>query len=1375
MTSNTLSRQRADLAGRSTSDRRSVERLRLLLVCGSLTLAVFGQSAGSTAADTKLDLVVSPLRFLGRALRLWDPIGNGGQLQNQAYGYLFPIGPFFAALHGLGLPAWEIQRAWESTILIAAFLGAYRLARRLGVDRFWPAVVSGLAYALAPRMLSELTSISSELMPVAALPWVLLPLVDGSRRGSPRRAAAWSGVALTFAGGVNAAATLAVLPMPALYLLTRQRGPRRRALLAWWAVAVTLACLWWAVPLIFLGRYSPPFLDWIESSSTTTLPTSLFAVLRGMDHWEAYLGPGIWPGGWILASAPLAVLATAAVAAAGLVGMARRDGVERTFLWMTLLLGLVLLTFGHVSAVAPSGAASFGRLLDGPLVPFRNIHKFDPLVRLPLALGLGQLLARVGPRIPRWGALGRGADRPIVPVRALATIGALAVAAVAISPVLTNHLVSSQRITPEPGWWRAAGAWLGHHSDGARALVVPGSTSPHYLWGGTVDNALQPVATTPWSERDAVPLSQAGYVRLLDEVEAELSSGAAQPQLAPLLARAGIGYVVLANDLDTLTSSATNLLFVRATLQDSPGIELASSFGPKLGGSLSPTVLLDSGATVPQRSVEIFRVSDWSGMVGLDPLEGAVAATGSTDALPGLITRGLPLATPVFFGHDASALKGRAALGVTTDGIRKREASFGGIIQPSVTMTAQMPYQSDRPAHDYLPDDPGPLSAYRYTGGVTDVFASSAGDAPLAYLNRGDLNGAWSALDGDPSTAWRSTGFSGGTGQWLQVDFDRAVATPTVVVSFASTGGPLPATVRVTTDAGVRNERVRSTTTPQTLALPAGSMRALRITVTGFAGDTRAASVGIASLSIPGIDPGRTLDVPSAPTTGLLAFDAADGYRSACLATWRGTVCDPSYARSGQEDVAVDRRFRAADDGEFSASATVRLRGGPQLDQLLDADAPIQATASSTYSDDPRLRPGAAVDGDPTTAWQAAAGDPHPELRVRLGARRPVADVTISTSATLPVAAPLRVTVLAGGESWTGRLPTDGVVHLPRPVVTDSVAIRIDEASVRPTTSTVSLASRLLPVGIGEVRIGGQSGRASTGPLEIDCSGGLQLRVDGRALPLRVSADRAAVLAGAPVPAKPCSDSPVALDRGEHRVVLAATARALPVSITLTGLGVDLRRAAPAAGRLTVRKWGAVTRDVHVVTDAAAVLVVRENANAGWRATLNGRQLPAVRVDGWQQGYLLPAGARGTVHLVYTPQRPFEWGLVAGLLAAVLLLILALLPGRGASPSVGEGRLPLWLCGPLSLAGFYLLGGWAGVLLLVAGAVAVRLVGRRWFAVSAWLAGVLLLAAAVEVVDVRRALLFAQQNAPVTQLLCIAGLAAGVLAASWRPRRRREP
>src|SRR6266571_5922166 len=102
---------------------RSVERLRLLLITFCLALLVVAQSAGNTSTDTKVDLVVSPLRFLSRALRLWDPVGAAGQLQDQAYGYLFPMGPFFVIAKWAALQPWITQRLWESVILIAAFLG----------------------------------------------------------------------------------------------------------------------------------------------------------------------------------------------------------------------------------------------------------------------------------------------------------------------------------------------------------------------------------------------------------------------------------------------------------------------------------------------------------------------------------------------------------------------------------------------------------------------------------------------------------------------------------------------------------------------------------------------------------------------------------------------------------------------------------------------------------------------------------------------------------------------------------------------------------------------------------------------------------------------------------------------------------------------------------------------------------------------------------------------------------------------------------------------------------------------------------------------------------------------------------------------------
>ena len=61
---------------------------------------------------------------------------------------------------------------------------------------------------------------------------------------------------------------------------------------------------------------------------------------------------------------------------------------------------------------------------------------------------------------------------------------------------------------------------------------------------------------------------------------------------------------------------------------------------------------------------------------------------------------------------------------------------------------------------------------------------------------------------------------------------------------------------------------------------------------------------------------------------------------------------------------------------------------------------------------------------------------------------------------------------------------------------------------------------------------------------------------------------------------------------------------------------------------------------------AAAVrsfLVVPQNVNAGWQATL---QRPArcapVRLDGWEQAWLLPAGSTGQVTLTYLPNASYR-------------------------------------------------------------------------------------------------------------------------------------
>ena len=146
------------------------------------------------------------------------------------------MGPFFWLGDALALPPWVVQRAWWSLLLVVGFAGALRLAGALGIGTPSTRLVAALAYALeSPGAVRARLDLGRRRWPAAVLPWVLLPLVLGARGRLPaRRAAALSGLAVACLGGVNAAATLAVLPLPALYLADPRRAGSRGRLAAWW-------------------------------------------------------------------------------------------------------------------------------------------------------------------------------------------------------------------------------------------------------------------------------------------------------------------------------------------------------------------------------------------------------------------------------------------------------------------------------------------------------------------------------------------------------------------------------------------------------------------------------------------------------------------------------------------------------------------------------------------------------------------------------------------------------------------------------------------------------------------------------------------------------------------------------------------------------------------------------------------------------------------------------------------------------------------------------------------------------------------------------------------------------------------------------------
>jgi len=303
----------ARVSDRAQAARRIAGRALTPGICLLLALLPFITAPGQIIADTKLNLAVSPAGFLARALTLWDPQQFGG-LQNQAAGYVFPMGPFFELGKLAAVPAWITQRLWIAVVLIAACTGTQRLASRLGIGVPWTRAVAGLAYALSPIALSMVGQYSGEYLPMAMLPWILLPLA-GAVRGqlSPARAAARSAVAVALCGGTNAASTAAVLTPALIYILASappqgaqgaqgpqgaRSSPSRRRLLAWWVPVTLLATCWWSVPLVLEAKYGVSFLPYTESAAVTTSVTSLSDVLRGTSNWISYLdvtGQPWWP------------------------------------------------------------------------------------------------------------------------------------------------------------------------------------------------------------------------------------------------------------------------------------------------------------------------------------------------------------------------------------------------------------------------------------------------------------------------------------------------------------------------------------------------------------------------------------------------------------------------------------------------------------------------------------------------------------------------------------------------------------------------------------------------------------------------------------------------------------------------------------------------------------------------------------------------------------------------------------------------------------------------------------------------------------------------------------------------------------------------
>ena len=1347
---------------------------RWLWLVGAISLALsVASSPGQISPDTKLDLTANPLRLLARAADLWNSDLPFGQAQNQAYGYLFPHGAFFAAGDLIGLPGWITQRLWWAVLLTVGFWGLLRVAEVLGIGTTSSRIVAAVAFAVSPRVLTTLGSISSETLPMVLAPWVLLPVIlamRGDHPASARALAARSAAAVALMGAVNAVATLTGC-LPALIWWACHR-PNRAWLrfTAWWAVATGLAVTWWVIALLLLGRVSPPFLDFIESSGVTTRWTSLIEVLKGTATWTPFVAPQATAGTSLVTGAT-AILATTLVAAGGLAGLALRTMPARGRLLTMLLVGLVALTAGYAGGLGSPLAPYVQAFLDGGGAPLRNVHKLEPLIRIPIVLGLAHLLGR----IPLPGSVARPTW-----IRAFAhpendkrvAVGIVVLTAIAVSTSLawTGRLAPPGTFDAIPGYWHETAEWLAEHNTGTptpgRVLVAPGAPFATQVWGNTRDEPLQVLGQGPWGVRDSIPLNPPQTIRALDSVQRLLAAGRPSAGLADTLVRQGISYLVVRNDLDPDTSRSARPILVHRAVEGSPGLTKVAQFGEPVGPGTLDGFVTDSGLRPRYPAVEIYRVDTATnpGAPYLTDADRPAIVDGGPEVLLRLDERrrllDQPPLGPVLLTQDARAAGLPVPAVTVTDTPVARETDYGRVDDHSSAMRGP---EDQRHTHNRIPDYPAPGAdpVYGAWNGGRLTASSSAADA-TALPTVAPAAAPAAAVDGDPATSWVSNALQPALGQWLQVDFDHPVTNATITVTPAvSTIGAQVTRLEIATETGTSTLVADQPGTPVTAALPYGETPWVRITAVGTRDDGAGVQFGITDLAITQYDANgfahpvnlrHTALVPGPPPgSAVLAWDLGSELqgRPGCVTAADAVHCASALSLAPEELANLSRTLTVPQYISVTPTVWVRPRQGPALAALVRQPATTRADGDSD-SFDVLGTAFAAADGDPRTSWTAPQGVVQhrvaPSLVLTLPEPAEVAALRLTPSMSTLPAHPTMVAVDLGRGPQVREWESSGSQTISlTPTVTSTVTLSLlDWQDVIDRTALGF--DQVKPPGLAEVVALRRDGspiapadadRNRNRKVTLGCDQGPVLAIAGRFVHTAIHTTVAELLGGGPIAAVACERDPIELPAGRQELVVSPGP-----AFTVDGARLRGPRGDPAGAGTTPAQIGEWSPDRRVltVTPSAAerILVVPESLNPGWVATAGEHgTLTPITVNGWQQGWVLPPGTAGPITVTFPSNTGYRWGLAGGL---TLLPILALLACAGGRRRTGPAPVSAWKPGawtviPVIAAGAVIGGGAGAAVFAAAAALLYRLrahpAGEKALTLGAVASGLILAGAVV--------------------------------------------
>jgi hypothetical protein len=575
----------------------------LSLVLGAYVLALL-QRPGDLVADTKVHLYVDPARFFGDVASAWTPTAGLGHVWAGQYGgYLFPMGPFFALGHWLGIGDWVVDRLWLGLLLAIGCWGVVRAAQALGAARTQlGCAVAGLVYLFNPYVVVFTNRTTITLLAYAALPWLFVCVHRGLR--DPRGwwwPGAFALVLTSTGGGVNAAVTGWMLLAPALlvgYELTAGGVPR--GALAHWlgrlALLVGLTSAWWVVPLVIHAGNGVDFLPFTEQPGTIWGTSSIAESLRLMGFWTSYIGVGFGGelrpfashGPALLFSAPI-VVAGMVVPALALLGLRWTWRARYApFFGVLVVAGVLAMAAGFPEGTPLRRGLTYTYNHVEAVRFLRTSYKAGPLVALGIAV-LGALafarawVALAGVSL-RLGRLRRRVRGPVL--RGALAVGGAALVAVAAWPLSSGRAPDRQLAFDLPAWWHDAARELDRADPNTRALVLPGQLFASYRWGQTIDAVLPVLTEHPVATRYIVPFSDLRATELHWQVDALVNQERLVPgQLAPLLDLLGVGQVVVATDGDRSRGGELGPAEVARALGRQPEVAGARALGlDALGG-----------------------------------------------------------------------------------------------------------------------------------------------------------------------------------------------------------------------------------------------------------------------------------------------------------------------------------------------------------------------------------------------------------------------------------------------------------------------------------------------------------------------------------------------------------------------------------------------------------------------------------------------------------------------------------------------------------------------------------------------------------------------------------------------------------------------